>query len=181
MKKVFFQLPAIAFFFLTGCTTSTPEDYFDIAVLNCNFIQGFAGAGLQRELDDPTVKLVEGTKNETVPMTRKEVIESKTQTIQANFEKIKQLKQTEETRAMLQSSIALYEYVLPVYKNEYQQLARLYDEAAPKEQIESMHQQIESKYYSNYEKLFNALTTVAKPYAAKNNIQVQWDVSTSPQ
>lgn len=165
---------------LTACMPGSPEDYFDIAVLNFNLIHGFAGEGLQRELDAPTVKLVEGTTDKTVAMTRKEVIESKIQTIETNFEKVKQLKQTDETKEMLQSSIALYEYVLPVYKNEYRQLAQLYDEAASQEQIQSMQQQIEEKYSANFETLFNKLTAVAKPYASKNNIAVKWDVSTSP-
>ncbi|CAN5719085.1 hypothetical protein BH10BAC2_BH10BAC2_17670 [soil metagenome] len=181
MKTIFSILAVTCVSLFTACTSGSPEDYFDIAVLNCNMMHGFASEGLQRELDDPTVKLVEGTTDQTIAMKRKEIIESKIETIETNFEKVKQLKQTEETKELLQSSIALYEHVLPVYKNEYQQLARLYDEAAPKDQIQSMEQQIEDKYYVNFETLFNKLTAAAKPYAAKNNIEVKWDVSTSPQ
>lgn len=175
------MLAIVCYTLFTACTASSPEQYFDLTVLNCNMMNGFAGEGLRRELESPSVKLVEGTKDQTEPMKRKEIIDNKIQMIESNFEKIKQLELTDDTKEMLQSSVALYQYVLPVYKNEYQQLARLYDESATKAQIESLEQLIENKYYSNFETLFNTLTATAKPYAAKHNIQVKWDISTSPQ
>ena len=166
---------------ITSCNTATPENYFDIAVLNCNMFHGFASSGLQRELESPSVKLVEGTKDQTVPMKRKEIIDSKIQYIEPNLEKIKHLKQTEDTKEMLQASVALHEYVLSGYKNEYQQLAKLYDDNAPGEQIQSLEQSIEKKYSQNFSELFDKLMAVAKPYAERHHIQVNWDVSTSPQ
>lgn len=168
------------FFLFTSCNTRTPENYFDIAVLNCNMMHGFADDGMQRELENPTVKLVEGTKDQTEPMKRKEIVESKIQFVETNLQKIKQLKPTEDTKDMLQASLALYEYVLPVYKNEYQQLAGLYDAGAPAEQIRSLQQSIDEKYYSGFVELFDKLTGAAKPYAEKHHIQVNWDVHTAP-
>jgi hypothetical protein len=173
-------LCSFCFYIFPSCST-TPENYFDIAVLNCNMMHGFASNGLQRELESPSVKLVEGTTDQTAPMKRKEIIDSKIEFITSAMEKVKSLKATEETKNMLQASVALYEYVLPVYKNEYQQLAKLYDDGAPDDQLQAMEKTIEEKYYPNFEVLFNQLTTEAKPYAAKNNINVNWDVKTSPQ
>lgn len=181
MNTKFPILAVACYTLLTACTASSPEQYFDLAVLNCNMMHGFAGEGLRRELESPGVKLVEGTKDQTEPMKRTEIIDNKIQIIESNLEKIEKLEQTDDTKEMLQSSVALYQYVLPVYKNEYKQLARLYDESATKTQIESQEQLIENKYYSNFETLFNKLTSIAKPYAAKYNIQVKWDISTSPQ
>jgi len=180
-KSIFFSLFIICCSLFTACNFATPENYFDIAVLNCNMMHGFASDGLQYELDNPSVKLVEGTKDQTAYMKRKEIIDNKTQSLESNFKKIKSLKETDDAKAMLQASVALYEYVLPVYKNEYRQLARLYDEGASKEQVEALEKSIEEKYYPTFETLFNKLTAEAKPYTAKNNIPVNWDVRTSPQ
>jgi hypothetical protein len=182
MKK-FIVFPVLIFCYslFTSCNTATPENYFDIAVLNSNMIAGFANEGLQRELDNPTVKLVEGTKDQTIPMKRKEIIDSKIQFIEPNLEKIKQLKQTDDTKDMLQASLALYEYVLPVYKNEYQQLAELYDEGAPGDQIQSLEQSISNKYFPKFQELFNNLVIAGKTYAEKHDIKVNWDIHTSPQ
>ena len=113
-------------------------------------------------------------------MARKEVIDSTIASLETNFDKVKELKETDDTRDILQASVALYEYVLPVYKTEYQQLAKLYDEGAPREQIDSVAQTIETKYGSGFAKLFDRLTAAGKPYAACHGIKVNWGVSTEP-
>lgn len=181
MKKSILLLTVIFCYCLfTACNTATPEDYFDIAVLNSNMVHGFANSADQRELESPGVKMVDGSKDKFEPMKRKEVVDSKIQFMEESFEKVKDLKETEDTKDILQASIALYNYVLPVYKNEYQQLAKLYDDGAPKEQIESLQQSIEEKYYPKFEELYNGLATAGKPFAERHNIKVNWDIQTSP-
>lgn len=166
-------------FFLGACDTATPENYFDRAVLNCNLMHGFAGSALRRKLEHPSVKLSDDKKSETV-MTRKEVIDDDLTSIEASFAKVKKLKETDDTRDVLQASIALYEYVLPVYRTEYQQLARLYDEGAPRDQIDALAKAIETKYRPGFDTLSDRLTAAGKPFAARHGIKVKWDVSTAP-
>ena len=181
MNKITHGLFSIALSLcLVGCEPATPQTYFDRAVLNINLMHGFAGSGLRRELESPSVKLSETGNGETVPMKRKEVIDNVITSLEANFEKVKELKETDDTREVLQASIALYEYVLPVYKTEYQQLARLYDEGASRAQIDSLAQVIETKYRPGFEKLSDRLTAAGKPYAARHGIKVKWDVATEP-
>jgi len=165
---------------LAGCDSATPQNYFDRAVLNCNLMHGFASRGMQGKLESPSVKLKEGTKDQTVPMTRKEIVENDINSLETAFAKVKKLRETDDTRAMLQASVALYEYVLPVYKAEYQQLARLYDENAPRDQIDSLARTIETKYHAGYAERFDHLTVAAKPYAERHNIKVKWDIRTAP-
>lgn len=163
-----------------ACNTETPENYFETAVLNVNMVAGFGGEGLRRELESPSVKLVEGTKDQTETMKRKEVIDDKILYIESSFQKVKQLKQTDETKTMVQASLNLYEYVLPVYRNEYVQLAKLYDDNAPKEQILALEQSIYDKYFLKFSELHDNLTKEGKSYAQKNNLNVTWDIQTSP-
>ena len=170
----------LAILLLTACNMATPENYFDQAVLNCNMMMGFAGEGLQRQLEQPTVKLVEGSKDQTAPMKRKEVIEDKIIFLDQAYAKIKNFKETDDTKDMLRASVALYDYVLPVYKTEYLQLAKLYDEGASKEQIALFSKNISDKYFAGFEARFNKLTDAGKPYAAKHNIKVNWGIQTSP-
>jgi len=181
MKKNLFLVTFIFCYGLfTACNTATPQDYFDIAILNSNMMHGFANRIQQSELESPSVKMVDGSKDKFEPMKRKEVIESKIQFIEESLEKVKRLEETEDTKDILQASLALYNYVLPVYKNEYQQLAKLYDDGAPKEQIDLMEHSIEEKYYPKFEELYNGLAAAGKPYAERHNIKVNWDVQTSP-
>ena len=157
---------------------ATPENYFDIAVLSCNVMHGFAGRGLERRLESPSTRLTKA--GEEVAVKRKEIIDAEIQNLEGYFAKLKRFKQTDDNRDMLQASLALYEYVLPVYQNEYQQLAKLYDEGAPQEQIDTLRWSIETKYRPGFETRFDRVTAAGKPYAARHHINVKWDVSTEP-
>ena len=164
-----------------ACNTASPEQYFAIAILNTNMMHGFAGNGaLQRELESPSVQMVDGNKDRIETMKRKDVIDSRIQTLEAGHDKVKNLKVTDDTREMLQASDALYKYVLPVYKNEYLQLAKMYDENASPEEIRSYSQLISDKYYPGFAQLHEKLVATGKTYAEKHKINVQWDVQTSP-
>lgn len=173
-------LPVAGLNLFASCNTATPENYFDRAVLNGNRLQGFADTGLQREMASPSSKLSDAKTGETVPMTRREIIEDKITAVQSSFEGVKKLRETDDAREMLQASRALYGYVFPVYQNEYRQLAKLYDEGASPEEIASMEQSIHAKYRPQFEILFDQLIAAAKPYAARHDIRVKWDISTSP-
>ena len=138
---------------LASCEQPTPHDYFARAVLNCNLIHGFAGKGMQSELDSPSVKLTDAKTGASAPMKRKEVIDDKIAFIEQSLEKVRKLRQTDDTKDIVQASIALHEYVLPVYRNEYLQLAKLYDDGAPKAQIETLASAIAAKYRPRFDVL----------------------------
>ncbi len=165
---------------LVSCNTDNPEKTFGLAILNTNLMHGFAGRALEMELESPSVKLVAGTKDKVVPMKRAELINIKIQSLEANYSKLKNLTENEDNREVLKASRALYDYVLPVYKKEYMELARLYDEESPKETIEAYTRSIEEKYYPGFYDLHEKLTAAGKPYAEKHGINVNWNVSTSP-
>jgi hypothetical protein len=165
---------------ITSCNTQSPEKIFSQAVLNTNLFFGFAGNAEFRQLESPSVKLVPGTTDKTVPMKRAEIIQDKIDMLSVSFNKIKKLSASGDAKVMVESSVALYEYILPVYKTEYMQLAKLYDERAPVEQIEQLSELIQSKYQPGFIVLKDKLTVAGKVYAQKNNINVRWDVSTTP-
>ena len=168
--KIF--LISFAFIF-TGCSNPTPEKYFNVAVLNSNFIVGFANDGLSRELESPSVKMAENS-SEPVPMKRIEIIDTKIQFIDEQYENVKSLKITDDSKDIMDASLALYSFVLPVYKTEYIQLANLYDNNAGKDQIETLTKLIQDKYFPRFEELYKKLIAAGKVYAAKHNIKVNW-------
>jgi hypothetical protein len=178
MKKYVFLATAIICLLFSSCSPK-PEKYFDVAVLNANMVSDFGGR-LEYELEHPSVTLVEGTKDQTRPMKRSEIIENKIQIVEEHFNEIKALKETDDSRDILKASIALHEYVLPVFKTEYRQLAGLYDNGAAKEEIATYQQSIWDKYGKRFSQLFEALTDAGKKYASKHDIKVNWDVKTSP-
>jgi hypothetical protein len=166
--------------FLASCEDSSPKTYFDRAVLNCNRIADFASEGLLRELESPSVKLTDAKTGATAPMKRKEVIDERIAFVEESLEKVRKLNQSGDAKDIVQASVALHEHVLPVYRNEYQQLAKLYDDGAAKGQIDALAAAIATKYGPGFAKLFDRLTTEGKAYASRHDIKVAWDVRTSP-
>jgi len=159
---------------LTACQTASPEKYFDVAVLNTNALSGIANDGLMAEMEYPSVKLVEGTKDQTTTMKRMEIIENKVQRIEETLQDLKGLHETTETKEMLQTSIALHEYALSAYKTEYRELAKLYDDGASKDVVLAKAQSIHDKYGNHYEELYNKLIGIGKTYATAHQIKVNW-------
>lgn len=180
-RFIFFLLLVPGYAQFTACTDSSPENVFNTAVLSCNTIYDFANEGLLRQLESPSVRMINGDINNVAPMKRKEVIDDKIQSVTAYHNKLKKLNENSDSKEVIQASRALYDYVLPVYKKEYMELARLYDEGAAKETIASYAQTIEDKYYPGFANLFDKVTAAGKLYAKKHNINVQWDIQTSPQ
>jgi hypothetical protein len=70
--------------------------------------------------------------------------------------------------------------MIPVYKTEYVQLAKMYDTGSPIEEIRSYQRSIWGKYGNRFSQLFDELTNAGKKYATKHEIKVNWDVKTSP-
>ncbi len=167
-------------FILLSCGNPPPQQVFGIAVLNSNLLFGFAGSGMQRELASPSEKLTDEKTGASAPMKRAEVVKTKLEAVETNYGKVKALSSNEDAKEMLNASLALYEFAIPVYKNEYTQLARLYDEGASTDQIAALEKTIPEKYGARFEELYKSLGTAGKAYAAKHNIPVR-EVNPAPQ
>jgi hypothetical protein len=164
---------------LFSCTSATPEEYFGQAVLNCNYLFGFAGSGMERELSSPSEKLIDEKTLATAPMKRAEVVKARMERVEEHFAKVKKLSSTDETKDMLTASIALYDFVLPVYKNEYTQLAVLYDNGASVDKIEALEKTIREKYEEKFVQLYDKVWDAGKIYAVKHGMKVK-EVNPSP-
>jgi hypothetical protein len=165
---------------LVACNSSSPENTFGIAALNCNLLYGFAGSyELKRDLATPQEKLVDEKTMKMAPMKRTEVVKDKLTNVEENYEKVKGLTVTGDNKEMLAASTALHEFVLPVYKNEYAALAALYDENAPAEKTEAAAKNITDKYAAKFEELYNAVIKTGTAYAEKHGIPVR-QVNPSP-
>ena len=180
MKKILPPVIMILSLFFTACGPVSPEDYFGTAILSSNMLHGFANEVDWRQFESPSVKMV-GNSGQTEPMQRKELVETKITFIEANLEKLNDLKETPDTKEMLEVSRELYNHALPVYKTEYVQLAKLYDEGGSKEQTMATARSIQEKYLAKHEELHSKLIALGKVYAKKHNINVMWDIQTSPQ
>lgn len=166
MKR--FQIASLLLLLFTACNTATPENYFDRAVLNTNLINDFASDQATRMLTDYSAAS-ENAKAQNMSAVKWN--EMKVASVEKALKDVKGLKETDETREMLQTSVALFEYVLPVYKNEYVELAKLSDKG---EDITSKAQELNNKYGEQFETLLAKLSAIGKKYADDHGIKVNW-------
>jgi hypothetical protein len=164
---------------LLSCNSSSPKQYFDQAALNCNLLYGFAGYELERDLAQQQEKLVDASTMRMEKITRTEVVREKLAMVEENFAKAKSLGSNADANEMLKASTALYEFVIPVYKNEYTQLAALYDGNAPADKISAASKNIADKYAAKFEALYSNVVKAGTAYAEKNGIPVK-QVNPSP-
>lgn len=179
MKKIAPFIIIACCYLLAGCGPVPAETVFNTAVLSSNMLHGFANETDWREFESPSVTMV-GNTGEVAPMKRQEIVESKIEHAQENLDKLADLDETSETREMLVTAKEMYKHALTAYKTDYVQLAMLYDNGSSKEQIMATLQSIQDKYSAKHQLLHEKLIAIGKVYAKKNNINVMWDVQTSP-
>jgi len=175
-----FTAPLATALLLTVClfaqSCSEPADkFFDVTVLNTNTITDFGTPILAKHINDETTEFPD------IPSSKKKGDEASTMIknnimyMEKSLKDIKALSANDDERKTIKAqSIALYELVIPVYKNEYTAYAKLCDSKAPQEQKDEIVKSIEQKYTAKFESSYGALLASGKAFAAKHNIQVNW-------
>ena len=160
--------------FLSACS-ETPERFFDIAILNTNMINDFASPDLARHINEETKEFPD------IPSSKKKGneafinISNKILYLDQSLEKVKKLSVSgDEEKEIKSLSVALYELVIPVYKNEYLAYAKLCDARGSQSAKDVLISDIDQKYGMRFEQNYNSLMEKGKAYAQKHGIQVNW-------
>lgn len=160
--------------FLQSCS-ETADKFFGVAVLNTNTITDFGTPILAKHINDETIEFPD------IPSSKKKGdeaikhIQNNILYMEKTLKDIKALSANDESRKVIkEQSIALYELVIPVYKNEYTAYAKLCDDKAPQAQKDEIIKSIEQKYNAAFEKQYAALLSNGKTFAKDNNLNVDW-------
>lgn len=160
--------------FLQSC--SEPADkFFGVAVLNTNTITDFGTPILARHINDTTKEYAD------IPSSKKKGdeavrhVQNNILFMEKTLKDIKALSANDDNRKVIkEQSIALYEFVIPVYKNEYTSYAKLCDAKAPQAQKDEIIKSIQQKYNAEFEKKYTSLLSNGKAFAEDNNLNVNW-------
>ncbi|MBT2564387.1 hypothetical protein J7E50_23505 [Pedobacter sp. ISL-68] len=155
---------------ITACEFSfnTPEEYFDRAALNTNGVSRFGTyyfEGYQIYL-----KSVTGPGKVT---NCEKYLQNAIASAEKDLEKVKKLKPTAKTEAMLNASKDLYTYVLASYKTEHLQVAKMIDNHEPEDKINAVLVKVDTKSYDIFIKKYEKLWKLADVYAKENGIEVE--------
>ena len=173
-RKSIICLFAICSLLITACS-ETPEKFFDIAILNTNILNDFASPDLARHIQDETKEFPDIPSSKKVGNEAAAVINNKVLYLEQSLNKIRDLSASgEEEKEIKALSIQLYERVIPVYKNEYLNYAKLCDSKGSQEAKDKIISDIDQKYGAQFVKTYDELMEKGKNYAQEHNIQVNW-------
>ncbi|MCX2453830.1 hypothetical protein OQX61_21355 [Pedobacter sp. PLR] len=167
-------IAATTVFFSCNLNTS-PDDFFGKAVLNTNTISDFGTDRLARHIQQATLEFAD------IPSSKKKgdeaqiFINNKVLYMEKVLKDVNELPENDDTKEIKALSLSTFEYVLPVYKNEYTAYAKLCDAKGPEDQKQTIIQNIEQKYVPKFEEKFALLLEKGKAYAQKHDLNVKWD------
>ncbi|MBS7563033.1 hypothetical protein KHS38_01335 [Mucilaginibacter sp. Bleaf8] len=161
--------------FLASC--SEPADkFFGTAVLNTNTINDFGTPLLAKHINDETIEFPD------IPSSKKKGnealihVQNSVLYMEKSLKDIKALSAGDKSRATIKAqAIALYEFVIPIYKNEYTAYAKLCDAKAPQVQKDEIIKSIAEKYNARFEELFTTLIDNGKAFAREHDLKVNWN------
>jgi uncharacterized protein (DUF1330 family) len=159
---------------LSACNMTTPDQYFDTAVLNANAISHFGGKEIYESLqaapqayDDKSKKMVTSTYVDCVKM--------KIQYPEKAYNDVLALKETAETKPMLDASKDLFSFAVDKEKNGYLAIAAMKDANQPDDSIKQAAIKFDEQYQETFSKKYDKLMEVGKAFADKNHIKVEFN------
>lgn len=158
----------------TSCAVD-PQKFFDVVVLNSNNFREFGTARFGKRISETTVDY--DTKNPAKKNGDEAVkyVELQTLILEQGLKKVQDMPDNESTKELKEEAIALYNYILPVYKNEYTAFAKLCDAKATKEEQDAILITIDQKYNPEFEHKFDVFLKKGKEFAEKHKLNVKWD------
>lgn len=175
MKTKLFLFATIVVLF-TSCNFDGASSYFGKTALNTNLLSGFGSEDFKhligsKEANQLVIYDAEYNwvlQDKIVPSLETSTIPS----IEKAIEDVKSLKETSDTKEMIERSLALYNYALEKHKNEYIEFGKLVDSGASKIDIELTMLNFDQQYLEEFWELHTSLMDVAIPYAEANGIEV---------
>lgn len=177
MFNHYYTIVLLLVFSLFAQSCTEPADkFFATAILNTNTISDFGTPILAKHITDETVEFPD------IPSSKKngdeagKLISNNILYMEKSLNDIKALNaSTDDRKAIKEKSIALYEFVIPVYKNEYTNYAKLCDSKADQAQKDALASSIEQKYAAQFERMYTDLMNTGKAFADDNKLNVDWN------
>ena len=177
MKKI--SLLFISCVLLFSCKPSADE-YFGQAALNCNTFARFGSYEIKEFLAGPPQKYNADKKAMESSSFQEYFKDRCLNNAVENYDKVKSLPITDETRSMITASLALYEFCVSKYQTDYMQIAKMKDDNRPQPEIDAALQKFDDTNLQEFAKKYDGAWSEGIVYAKAHGIEVK-TVNTSPQ
>lgn len=158
--------------FLTSCTNLSPEKTFEVAALNSNLLSRFGSKDINFKLESEP-QIYDESQKKMIPSSYYDYFKFDISNLETQFKKIKEIKEDDDNRELLQASKDLFSYAITKEKEGYLPIAKMKDEKASPEQIEKAIADFDAATQSEIDTKFTKLMNVTKAYVAKHNINAK--------
>ena len=158
--------------FSTSCTNLSPEKTFEIAALNSNLLSRFGSKDINFKLESAP-QIYDEAQKKMIPSSYYDYFKFDIANLETQFKKIKEIKEDDDNRELLEASKDLFSYAITKEKEGYLPIAKMKDEKASPEQIEKAIADFDAATQSEIDNKFTKLMNVAKAYVEKHNINAK--------
>lgn len=159
----------------TSCNNFSPEKTFDVAVLNSNLLSRFGGKEINDKLKYDA-QVYDETQKKMVPSSYQDAFKYDISNLEIRLKSISEITEDDDNKELLQASKDLFSYVISKQKDGYLPIAKMKDEKASPEQIQTAIADFDASTQSEADAKFNKLMTVGKAYAEKHNIDAKFGI-----
>ena len=161
--------------FVQSCSEPA-ERFFSTAILNTNTISDFGTPILAKHINDETTEFPDIPSSKKNGDEAQKLISNNILYMEKSLNDIKAMNaNSDDRKAIREKSVALYEFVIQVYKNEYTNYAKLCDSKADQTKKDELEKMIEQKYAAKFEMMYTDLMKSGKAFAEENKLKVDWN------
>jgi hypothetical protein len=157
---------------LTSCTNLSPEKTFEIAALNSNLLSRFGSKDINFKLASEP-QIYDEAQKKMIPSSYYDYFKFDIANLETQLKNIKDIKEDDDNRELLQASKDLFSYAIAKEKEGYLPIAKMKDEKASPEQIEKAIADFDVSTQNDIEAKFTKLMNAAKAYVEKHNIDAK--------
>jgi len=159
----------------TSCNNVSPEQTFDLAVLNSNLLSRFGSKEISTKLQSEA-QVYDESQKKMIPSSYQEAFKYDISNLEIQLKKISEITEDDDNKEMLQASKDLFSYVITKQKEGYLPIAKMKDEKASPEQIEKAIADFDASTQTEADAKFNKLMAAGKAYAEKHNIDAKFGI-----
>jgi len=176
MRSIKMIFLAALFTSLISCNQSSPDKTVQVAWLNANRVVAHYSPRFFGELRELKSKgnITVFKDNKTVKGTAVEYVNQlAVAPLNESMQKVKDLPEQEDTKAIKAASLAVFEYGKEIFENDYLHIAALIDEGQSAAEIDAAIEDLFAKYDPEMQARLNRLDELVIPYAEKHDIPIQ--------
>ncbi|QNL51667.1 hypothetical protein H8S90_08880 [Olivibacter sp. SDN3] len=150
---------------LQACNTTTPEKYISVTALNSNLVSSAYRPMFLEEL------MERKGKDQLAGTTAVDYVRDRAlRPVEESMEKVKQLKETDDTQALIAAALDLMAYGKEIFESDYIAIAQLIDEGKPEEEIDAAITEMYAKTENGMAQRFDELDELALAYAQEHDV-----------